>query len=228
MLDDAVEALAAKAPAGAFSVVDHVMATGHDPRRFAMDLLERVRDLLLLQTVPDAPDRGLLAEYAPDQIERMRSQAGRMGAAELSRAAELLHNGLVEMRDTISPRLMLELVLSRVLLPGASADPAALQVRLERLERQLARGGAVAEPAPAPPQPRSAAAPASAGRRRPPSPLARPRPSRRRATGSPAARAAERALARAWPTPEAAARRRPPRRRQSPPRPAALRRAPAT
>ena len=140
VLDDAVEALAAKAPAGAFSVVDHVMATGHDPRRFAMDLLERVRDLLVLQTVPDAPDRGLLAEYAPDQIERMRSQAGRMGASELSRAAELLHNGLVEMRDTISPRLMLELVLSRVLLPGASADPEALQVRLERLERQLARG----------------------------------------------------------------------------------------
>jgi DNA polymerase III subunit gamma/tau len=148
VLDDAIEALAAKAPAGAFSVVDHVMATGHDPRRFSMDLLERVRDLLLLQTVPDAPDRGLLAEYAPDQIERMRSQAGRMGAAELSRTAELLHNGLVEMRDTISPRLMLELVLSRVMLPGASADPMALQVRLERLERQLARGTAP-EPAPA-------------------------------------------------------------------------------
>ncbi len=165
VLDDAIEALAAKAPAGAFSVVDHVMATGHDPRRFSMDLLERVRDLLLLQTVPDAPDRGLLAEYAPDQIERMRSQAGRMGAAELSRAAELLHNGLVEMRDTISPRLMLELVLSRVMLPGASADPMALQVRLERLERQLARGGAaVAEPAPAaqPHAPQRPQAPATA------------------------------------------------------------------
>ncbi len=112
-----------KAAAGAFSVVEQVMATGHDPRRFAMDLLERVRDLLMLQTVPDAPDRGLLAEYAPDQIERMRSQAGRMGASELSRAADLMHDGLVEMRDTISPRLMLELVLARVLLPGASADP---------------------------------------------------------------------------------------------------------
>jgi DNA polymerase III subunit gamma/tau len=163
VLDDAIEALAAKAPAGAFSVVDHVMATGHDPRRFSMDLLERVRDLLLLQTVPDAPDRGLLAEYAPDQIERMRSQAGRMGAAELSRTAELLHNGLVEMRDTISPRLMLELVLSRVMLPGASADPMALQVRLERLERQLARGTAP-EPAPAaqPRAPQRPQAPSSA------------------------------------------------------------------
>ena len=184
VLDDAVEALAAKAPAGAFSVVEHVMATGHDPRRFAMDLLERVRDLLMLQTVPDAPDRGLLAEYAPDQIERMRSQAGRMGASELSRAAELLHNGLVEMRDTISPRLMLELVLSRVLLPGASADPEALQVRLERLERQLARIGGGGPPAseakappsrpappvaaPQPPEPARPAAPKPAPKAEPP------------------------------------------------------------
>ncbi len=184
VLDDAVEALAAKAPAGAFSVVEHVMATGHDPRRFAMDLLERVRDLLLLQTVPDAPDRGLLAEYAPDQIERMRSQAARMGASELSRAAVLLHNGLVEMRDTISPRLMLELVLSRVLLPGASADPEALQVRLERLERQLARGGAPSAPpsapaAPAAPPPaRQAPAVAAAPTpepARPPAPKAAPK-----------------------------------------------------
>ena len=124
------------------------MSTGHDPRRFAMDLLERIRDLLVLQTVPDAPDRGLLAEYAPDQLERMRSQAGRMGASELSRAADLLHTGLVEMRDTMSPRLMFELVLARVLLPGASADSASLQVRLERLERQFAAGGALQWPHP--------------------------------------------------------------------------------
>jgi DNA polymerase-3 subunit gamma/tau len=150
VLDDAIEALAVKEPAGAFSVVEQVMATGHDPRRFAMDLLERIRDLLVLQTVPDAPDVGLLAHYAPDQIERMRLQAGRMGASELSRAADLVHAGLIDMRDTLSPRLMLELVLARVLLPGASADPAALQIRLERLERLLAAGGVSAAPAPAP------------------------------------------------------------------------------
>jgi DNA polymerase-3 subunit gamma/tau len=149
VLDDAVEALAIKEPAGAFSVVEQVMATGHDPRRFAMDLLERIRDLLVLQTVPDAPDQGLLAHYAPDQIERMRFQAGRMGASELSRAADLVHAGLIDMRDTLSPRLMLELVLARVLLPGASADPAALQIRLERLERLLAAGATVGAAAPA-------------------------------------------------------------------------------
>ncbi len=166
VLDAAVEALAAKAPAGAFSVVEQVMATGHDPRRFAGDLLERVRDLLMLQTVPDAPDRGLLSEYAADQLERMRSQAGRMGASELARAADLLHSGLVEMRDTISPRLMLELVLARVLVPGASADPAAMQVRIERLERRLANGGGPAFEAPAP----QAAAPASPPPPPPPAP----------------------------------------------------------
>ena len=156
VLDDAIEALAVKEPAGAFSVVEQVMATGHDPRRFAMDLLERLRDLLVLQTVPDAPDVGLLAHYAADQIERMRLQAGRMGASELSRAADLVHAGLIDMRDTVSPRLMLELVLARVLLPGASADPAALQIRLERLERLLAAGGISAAPAPAPASVRAA------------------------------------------------------------------------
>ena len=162
VLDDAVEALAIKEPAGAFSVVEQVMNTGHDPRRFAMDLLERIRDLLVLQTVPDAPDLGLLAQYAPDQIERMRFQAGRMGASELSRAADLVHAGLIEMRDTLSPRLMLELVLARVLLPGASADPAALQIRLERLERLLAGGGGniAAAPVRAAPPARAVAAPA--------------------------------------------------------------------
>ncbi len=158
VLDDAVEALAGKEPSGAFSVVEQVMATGHDPRRFAMDLLERVRDLLVLQTVPDAPDRGLLAHYAADQIERMRSQAGRMGAFELSRAADLLHAGLIEMRDTLSPRLMLELILARILLPGAGVDPAALQVRLERLERQLASGVAAPAAASRPQPPRAPAA----------------------------------------------------------------------
>ena len=220
VLDDAVEALAAKAPAGAFSVVEQVMATGHDPRRFAMDLLERVRDLLVLQTVPDAPDRGLLAEYAPDQIERMRSQAGRMGASELSRAADLLHTGLVEMRDTISPRLMLELVLARVLLPGASADPAALQVRLERLERQFAAGvRRSARRPPAPPartrpqpsatrqqQPRRPATAAAPG-----CPLRTPAHRRHQAAAEPAAE----------PWPETATPGRPAARPRRPPAPAA-------
>jgi DNA polymerase-3 subunit gamma/tau len=197
VLDDAVEALAAKEPAGAFSVVEQVMATGHDPRRFAMDLLERVRDLLVLQTVPDAPDQGLLAHYAPDQIERMRSQAGRMGASELSRAADLLHAGLIEMRDTLSPRLMLELVLARILLPGASADPAALQVRLERLERLLAGGGAL--PAASPPPSRAPSQrPAAAQAPAPPAPAKAAPPKAAPVASAPVEPPAEPA-AEAWP-----------------------------
>ena len=195
VLDDAVEALAAKAPAGAFSVVDQVMATGHDPRRFAMDLLERVRDLLVLQTVPDAPDRGLLAEYAPDQIERMRLQAGRMGASELSRAAELLHAGLIEMRDTLSPRLMLELVLARVLLPGrqrrpgraagsagAAGAPArrAAQPRVSRRPPPARSHPLASRASCAPAAPSQLRPPRRAPARSPPRPQPKPKPGRRR------------------------------------------------
>jgi DNA polymerase III subunit gamma/tau len=148
LLDDTVDALGARDGATLFSVVERVVATGSDPRRFASDLLERLRDLVVLDAVPDAPSRGLLPLHAPDQIERMRSQAARMGAAELSRAADVVHGGLLEMRGTTSARLLLELTLARALLPSASADESSLRVRLERLERRLAVTGA-ADPVPA-------------------------------------------------------------------------------
>src|SRR6195952_123964 len=148
LLDDAVDALAARDGATLFSVVERVVGTGHDPRRFSADLLERLRDLVVLDAVPDAPGRGLLPLHAPDQIERMRSQSGRMGAAELSRTADVVHAGLLEMRGTTSARLLLELTLARALLPSAFDDPSSLQVRLARLERRLAVTGDV-EPLPA-------------------------------------------------------------------------------
>ncbi len=143
LLDDAVDALAARDGAMLFGVVERVVGAGNDPRRFAADLLERLRDLLILDAVPDAPSRGLLPLHAPDQIERMRSQAARLGAAELSRAADVVHAGLLEMRGTTSARLLLELTLARALLPSASSDDAALRVRLDRLERRLAVTGGV-------------------------------------------------------------------------------------
>jgi DNA polymerase-3 subunit gamma/tau len=143
LLDDAVDALAARDGATLFSVVERVVGTGNDPRRYAADLLERLRDLVILDAVPDAPSRGLLPLHAPDQIERMRSQAARMGAAELSRAADVVHTGLLEMRGTTSARLLLELTLARALLPSASSDEASLRVRLDRLERRLAVTGGV-------------------------------------------------------------------------------------
>nr|MDT0665111.1 DNA polymerase III subunit gamma and tau [Micromonospora sp. DSM 115978] len=150
LLDDTVDALATRDGAAVFAVVDTMISGGHDPRRFATDLLERMRDLIVLAAVPDAPERGLLDTYAADQLDRMRAQAARMGPAELSRTADVLHTGLVEMRGTASPRLVLELVLARAMLPGAAQDTSSLLVRLERLERGLPAGPATA-PAPAPP-----------------------------------------------------------------------------
>ncbi len=136
LLDETVDALAQRDGAALFTVVDKVVSAGHDPRRFATDLLGRFRDLIVMAAVPDADARGLLESFSPDQIDRMRAQAAAVGPAELSRTADVLHGGLVEMRGTTSPRLMLELILARALLPAASADPAALLTRLERLERR--------------------------------------------------------------------------------------------
>src|ERR1700712_2661483 len=147
LLDDTVDALASRDGAALFGVVERVVGSGHDPRRFASDLLERLRDLVVLDAVPDASTRGLLPLHAPDQIERMRSQAGRIGAAELSRTADVVHAGLLDMRGTTSARLLLELTLARALLPSAYADSSSLRVRLERMERRLAVTGDVSEQA---------------------------------------------------------------------------------
>ncbi|MCW2605579.1 MAG: polymerase subunit gamma and tau, partial [Frankiales bacterium] len=141
LLDDVVEAFAARDGAAVFSAVDSVMEGGHDPRRFAQDVLERLRDLVVLDAVPDALDKGVL-DCPPEQLDRMSRQAQQMGSAGLSRAADLFHDGLVEMRGTTAPRLLLELVCARVLLPAAATDLGAVLTRLERLERRFDIGGA--------------------------------------------------------------------------------------
>ncbi|WP_431955031.1 DNA polymerase III subunit gamma and tau [Nocardia lijiangensis] len=147
LIDDAVEALAAADGAALFGTVDSVMEAGHDPRRFAVDLLERFRDLILLRAVPDAADRGLVSGPG-DVLDRMRDQAQRIGPATLTRYAELLHEGLGEMRGATAPRLLLEVVCARMLLPSVSDTESAALQRLERLERGFA-GGAVAPLPPA-------------------------------------------------------------------------------
>ncbi len=147
LLDDAVDAFAARDGAAVFATVDRVMENGHDPRRFAADVLERLRDLVVLDAVPEAGDKGLL-DCPPEQLARMARQSAALGTAGLSRAADLFHAGLTEMRGTTSPRLLLELVCARVLLPAASSDDAAMMTRLERLERRLDIGGAPAAAAP--------------------------------------------------------------------------------
>jgi DNA polymerase-3 subunit gamma/tau len=167
LLDDVVDAFADGDGAAVFRAVDRVIEGGHDPRRFAADLLERLRDLVVLAAVPDAGESGLL-DAPPDQLEAMQSQAGRMGQAELTRAAEVFSVGLTEMRGATAPRLLLELMCARVLLPGASDDVAALLTRLERVERRLSYSGgadaaAVPQAAPRPVEP--APSPAAEGAR---------------------------------------------------------------
>ncbi|WP_371616690.1 DNA polymerase III subunit gamma and tau [Streptomyces sp. NBC_00454] len=149
LLDSVVDAFAAGDGAAAFEIVDRVVEGGNDPRRFVADLLERLRDLVILAAVPDAGEKGLIDAPA-DVVERMQAQASVFGAAELSRAADLVNTGLTEMRGATSPRLQLELICARVLLPAAFDDERSFQARLDRLERSgVAPAAASFAPAPA-------------------------------------------------------------------------------
>lgn len=160
LIDEAVDALADDDGAALFATIDRVVEAGHDPRRFATDLLERIRDLILLRAVPDAAERNLVTGPG-DVIDRMSAQADRIGPATLARYAELLHEGLGEMRGATAPRLLLEVVCARMLLPSVSeAESAALQ-RLERLERRMESGGVPAAAPAAAPQPSAAPAASS-------------------------------------------------------------------
>ena len=136
LLDEIVDAFAAGDGKGVFATIDKVIEVGQDPRRFAEDLLERMRDLVIVAQVPEAIDAGLI-EVAADQAERLRTQAAALGAGELTRAAEVIATGLTQMRGTTAPRLHLELICARVLLPTADADGRGLHARLDRLERRL-------------------------------------------------------------------------------------------
>ncbi|MEU4202937.1 DNA polymerase III subunit gamma and tau [Streptomyces sp. NPDC045470] len=140
LLDSIVEAFAAGDGAAAFEVVDRVIEGGNDPRRFVADLLERLRDLVILAAVPDAAEKGLIDSPA-DVVERMQAQASVFGGAELARAADLVNTGLTEMRGATSPRLQLELICARVLLPAAYDDERSVQARLDRLERGASTAG---------------------------------------------------------------------------------------
>ena len=136
LIDDAIDALAAGDAAALFGAVEGVIDAGHDPRRFATDLLERFRDLIVLQAVPDAAARGVV-DAPGDVLDRMRDQAARLGAGTLARYAEVVHAGLGEMRGATAPRLLLEVVCARLLLPSASDTESALLQRLERIETRL-------------------------------------------------------------------------------------------
>ncbi|KAA1432732.1 DNA polymerase III subunits gamma/tau [Mycolicibacter arupensis] len=172
LIDEAVDALAAGDAASLFGAVEAVVDAGHDPRRFAIDLLERFRDLIVLQAVPDAVAKGVV-DAPEDMLERMHDQAARLGPATLARYAEVVHAGLGEMRGATAPRLLLEVVCARLLLPSAADTEAALLQRIERIEGRLdmsipagpARTGAAPSdgaPATAPAPAAAATAPAAA------------------------------------------------------------------
>lgn len=195
LLDSVVEAFVTGDGAAAFEVVDRIIEGGNDPRRFVADLLERLRDLVILSAVPDAVEKGLFDAPA-DVLERMQAQAGTFGAAELSRAADLVNEGLTEMRGATSPRLQLELICARVLLPAAYGDERSVMARLDRLERGVNFSGGGGTPAMGyAPAPDAHGAPAAAPAAAPQAPPVPP------GGGPAAARAAVRATGPSTPTP---------------------------
>nr|CTQ94305.1 DNA polymerase III subunits gamma and tau (EC 2.7.7.7) [Kibdelosporangium sp. MJ126-NF4] len=183
LINDMVDGLATGNASAVYGTIERLVDAGHDPRRFASDLLDRLRDLVLLSAVPDAGARGLV-NVPGDELSLMSAQADRLGPATLSRFAEIVHTGLIEMRGATSPRLVLELLSARMLLPAAvPSDPAldsAVLQRLEQLERRAsvapvaaAAVPALAQQAPAPTQ---APPPAAPPVQQPPSRQAAPEP----------------------------------------------------
>ncbi len=175
LLDEVVDAFAAGDGRTVFGVVDKVIETGQDPRRFTEDLLRRLRDLVIIAAVPDAPATGLI-DVPEDVGERLVAQAARFGRADLSRAADLVADGLTELKGATAPRLLLELICARVLLPGADDTAAGVMARLDRLEKRMSIEGVPSAAGPARPAPVERTPP---GERTPPAapvetPAARP------------------------------------------------------
>ncbi len=159
LIDDMVAALAASDGATVFATIDRLVEAGHDPRRFAADLLQRFRDLVLLRVAPEPACHGLI-DAPQDQLATMTAQAETLGAGSLTRFAEITHSGLVEMRGATAPRLLLELLCARMLLPSVAEGEGAVLHRLERLERRLTIAPPATEEPPVAPPP--AASPPSA------------------------------------------------------------------
>lgn len=168
LLDDVVDALAAADAATVFRAVDRIIQTGLDPRRFVEDLLERFRDLIIVQAMPESAP-AILRGMPDDQISRMQNQSAQLGRAELSRAADVSNTALTEMTGATSPRLHLELLCARLLLPGAEQSERGMAARVDRIERRLSYAGTppadaaptAAQPAPQREQPASKHSPAA-------------------------------------------------------------------
>ncbi|MFS0731073.1 DNA polymerase III subunit gamma and tau [Curtobacterium sp. 1P10AnD] len=148
LLDDVVDALAVADPASAFAAVDRVVQTGQDPRRFVEDLLERLRDLIVVAATNESA-AAVLRGVSPEELDTMTRQAGVFGATGLSRAADIANRALSEMTGATSPRLHLELMTARILVPESDDTQRGALARVERLERRIGvgdAGGHQAEP----------------------------------------------------------------------------------
>ena len=157
LIDSVVDAFAAGDGAGVFMLVDQVVEGGREPRRFVEDLLQRLRDLVVLAHAPNAAET--LLDVPVDQAERLAGQAVRFGPADLVRAAEVVATTLVDLKGPTAPRLLLEIMCARVLLPAAEDTTRGLQARLDRLERRITVGAAVEAAPPQPAQPDESAQP---------------------------------------------------------------------
>ncbi|RII87622.1 DNA polymerase III subunit gamma and tau, partial [Clavibacter michiganensis] len=148
LLDEVIDAVARHDAAGAFAGVDRVIQTGQDPRRFVEDLLERLRDLIIVGATSVEGAAAVLRGTPEDELERMRAQAVAFGAVELSRAADVVNAALTEMTGATSPRLHLELLVARVLVPASDDTHRGALARVERLERRVGVADAAADPVP--------------------------------------------------------------------------------
>ena len=140
LLDSVIDAFAIGDAAEVFASVDRVIQSGQDPHRFVEDLLERVRDLIVVGSVGLAA-KNVLRDIPADQLERMRLQVERFGKAELTYAAEVISEGLTRMNGATSPKLQLELMVSKVLVPSQDSSETGSLARIERLERRMGLGG---------------------------------------------------------------------------------------
>ena len=147
VLDATIEAIANRDGAALFDVVEGVVDSGHEPRRFVSDLLERMRDVIVVQSVPDAVQRGLV-DTPDDEAQQIVAQAELLGPAEASRAADVISRSLGELKGATAPRLRLEIMAARLLVPSAERSDVGALARIEHLEKALASGARGAEATP--------------------------------------------------------------------------------
>lgn len=203
LITEVVDAIGAGVSERLFLSVDKVVQTGQDPRRFAEDVLERLRDVIVVQAAGEqAP--AILRGISHDEIETLQREAGQFGNAELTRAAQIVDDAVNRMTGTTSPRMQLELMIARLLVPASSNDELGALSRIDRLERRIGvsdAGVGVAVPTATVPAARPTAQPAAPA---PQAPTVEQAPQTPPAATQPAPKAAAPAAAQPAPKPAAA------------------------